>query len=511
MKHLPFSLIPALRIAATIAVLPLAILASAAEPADTLQRDLLRQTEVVFEWSATLSSGDFAPLWLTANRYGMASVETQSIYERARVERDIRHDQGRKWRLGYGIDAAIAFGHQRHLILQQAYVEGAWKRLRLTIGAKQQPLEMQNPELTTGAMTYGINAQPIPQVRIDVDWFALPGTRGWWQWKLHGSYGIKTDGPWQQQWVADGQRYSRHSLYHEKALHWQFGRPDIFPLTYEIGLNMAAEFAGTSYHVPTQRVEGSVLQHTSGLRAFWNALLCRGSDASDGSEPNVEGNHLGSWVMQLRYHGRTWQARAYWERFFEDHSQLTVQYGIRDMLVGAEVTLPRNPFVSSVVVEYLGTRNQSGPVFHDPTPNMPEKIAGDDNFYNNTNYGGWQNYGFAIGNPLLTSPLYNAAFGRDHQLFFFNNRLQAFHLGLSGDPSPEWHWRALFSLSHNWGTYQYPFTEKRRQTYALVEATYRPRWAAGWTGTLGLGLDNGHLIGNSFGGQLTIRRSLNLK
>lgn len=478
---------------------------------DSTERDLLRQTEVTFELSGTASSGDYAPLWLTSNRYGLGSTEPTSIYERARIERDIRLDANRKWRIGYGLDLAIAFHHTRHLVLEQAYVEGAWKKIRLTLGAKQLPLETQNSELSSGAMTYGINARPIPQIRLDIDWFSFPGTKGWWMWKLHGSYGWKTDGSWQEEWVAPKARYTRHSLYHEKALHWQFGRPDIFPLTYEIGLNMAAEFGGTSYGVVSGRVEGSTFHHSSNLRAYWNALVCRGSDATDGSDPNVEGNHLGSWIMQLKYHGSKWQARAYWERFFEDHSMLTVQYGIRDMLIGAEVTLPRNPAISSVVVEYLGSTDQTGPILHDPTPNLPEKIAGMDDYYNNMNYAGWQNYGLTLGNPLLTSPLYNAALGNPNQLRFYNNRVRALHFGLAGAPSAEWHWRALLSLTRNWGTYSQPFVDIKKQAYALAEVTYRPRWAQGWTGTLGVALDHGDLIGNSVGGQLTISRALRLK
>ena len=486
-----------------------ALLPESEGPEDSIPgRDLLRQTELTLELSATAATGDFAPLWLTANRYGLASVEPQSVYFRVSAERPIHLDDGRRWRLGYGLDLAVAAGHTRVVIPQQAYVEGAWKCLRLTLGAKQQPLTTRNGELSSGAMTFGINARPIPQVRLDVDWFPFPGTRGWWQWSLHGSYGLKTDGRWQQQWVAPATRYTRHTLHHEKALHWQFGRPDIFPVTYEIGLDMAAEFGGTSYDVVSGRTQGSTFHHSSGPRAFWNALICSGSDTTDGSEPNVEGNHLGSWVMQLKYHGHRWQARAYWERFFEDHSQLTVQYGIRDMLIGAEVTLPRNRFVTSIVAEYVGTRNQTGPAFHDPTPNFPEKIAGIDDYYNNLNYAGWQNYGLAIGHPLLTSPLYNAALNQDGVLRFFNNRIRAFHIGLAGDPSAEWHWRLMATLTRNWGTYDHPFNDSRRQGYSLAEATYRPRWATGWSASLAAALDHGSLLGNSFGAQLTLRKNL---
>ena len=487
-----------------------------AEDADSTRRDWLRETELTVEVSGTASTGDYAPLWLNANRYGLSSVAPYSGYARARVERDIANDAHRDWRLGYGLDLAVAAGHERVGIVQQAYVEGAWKCIRLTLGAKQLPLETQNPELSSDALSAGINARPIPQARLDIDWFSFPGTKGWWKWKLGGAYGWMTDGRWQEGWVSEGTRYALNTRYHEKSLYWQFGREDIFPLTYEIGLRMMAEFGGSSYNVKTLRAndgQKANYEHDNGLRAYWDALLCRGSDATDGSNPNVSGNHLGSYVMQLKYHGEKWQARAYWERFFEDHSMLTVQYGIRDMLIGAEVTLPKNPFLSSAVLEYITTTNQSGAVYHDGTHNIPDAMAGRDDYYNHLHYAGWQHYGQTLGNPLITSPLYNGALGidRDHYLRFYNNRIKAWHVGLSGDPSSEWHWRLLASFTRNWGTYAMPLPERRREIYTFLEATYRPHWATGWEGALGLGLDHGSLIGNSFGGQLTIRKHFTLK
>ena len=83
----------------------------------------LRHASLTFEASATVASGDYAPLWLTANRYGLSSVRPTSNYERARLQRDLSQDAGLPWQLGYGLDVAIAFGHERTGIVQQAYVE----------------------------------------------------------------------------------------------------------------------------------------------------------------------------------------------------------------------------------------------------------------------------------------------------------------------------------------------------------------------------------------------------
>ena len=488
----------------------------AAAPPDSTDRDLLRQTIVTAEASATTSTGHFAPLWLTSNHYGLGSVRPHSAYLRARLERDIINDSARTWRIGYGLDLAVAAGHERTGIIQQAYVEGAWKKLKLTIGAKQQPMETQNAELASGELTLGINARPIPQARIDIDWFNIPWTRGWWQWRIFGAFGWTTDGRWQEQWVTPDLRYARHTLYHDKALYWQFGRKDIFPMTYEIGIRMATQFGGVCYNIQSTRINDGAknsepYHYDRSLKAYWQALTQQGSDNTDGTNPNVAGNTLGSYIMQLCYHGHRWQARAYWERFFEDHSMLTVQYGIRDMLIGAEATLPQNPWLTTAVFEFMSSTNQSGAVYHDETPNLPDKMAGRDNYYNHHLYAGWQHFGLAIGNPLITSPLYNDAFGQANTLYFYNNRIKAWHVGLSGDPTSEWHWRAKASFTRNWGTYAKPLPDILHQSYVMAEATYRPQWASGWQASLALGLDHGDLIGNSFGTQLTVSKSLSLK
>ena len=173
----------------------------------------LEGIDMTIEASATASSGDYAPLWLSANRYGLGSVRPYSNYERVRAERSLQQDSTRSWRLGYGLDVAVAFGHERTGIVEQAYAEGSWKILKLTLGAKQQPLETQNPELCSGALSMGINARPIPQARLDIDWFTIPGTKGWWQWKLNGSYGYMTDGSWQESWSGNGCKYAKNTIY----------------------------------------------------------------------------------------------------------------------------------------------------------------------------------------------------------------------------------------------------------------------------------------------------------
>lgn len=495
-----------------VSVLLACVNAAATEADSSRVAEVASHSAAFVESSVTASSGDFAPLWLTSNRYGLGSVEPYSNYERAAIGRDIGFDEGRRWGFGYALDVAVAFGHTRTAMVNEAYLEGRFRKLSLTLGAKRQPVEARDMELSSGGLSLGANARPIPQARLDISWFAFPGTREWWQWKLHGSIGLTTDGLWQEKWNNGAWRYSRHVLYHEKALYWRFGNTKVFPLTYELGLQMATQFGGTTYNGDGRGFAShTTFHHPTDLRAFWNALTCQGSDQTDGLQPNTAGNTLGSYVMALQYHGRQWQGRAYFERFFEDQSMLTVQYGIRDMLIGAEATLPKNRWVSKAGLEFVTTTNQSGAVYHDRSANIHDKMNGRDNYYNHLLYAGWQHYGLTLGNPLITSPLYNKTFGREGMLKFYNNRIKAWHVALTGDPSEEWHWRLLATFSRNWGSYEYPLSDCLRQSYSMAEASYAPAWAAGWQATAAIAFDHGSLLGNSFGAQLTLRKSFRLK
>lgn len=464
--------------------------------------------EVGLEAQASISDAK-TPLWLNANKYGLSSLKSRNGYVRFSALRPTEADSRRNWKWGYGLDVAAAANHSSVLVVEQAYGELAWKKLHITMGAKQQPAVMKDMELSSGSLTCGWNARPIPQIRLDVDWFSIPSTKGWWKWKFYGSYGMTTDGSWQKSTVPEKGRYTGNVLYHEKGLYWKFGKeehPQV-PLTFEIGIQFATQFGGTTYNY-SGRVftEHTDIKHPNGLSAFIDALVCGGSDENDGSSKNTAGNHVGSYNMRLTWHGKDWKVAARFERLFEDQSMLTVQYGIYDHLLGIDCQLPQNKWLSSVTVEHLSTRDQSGAILHDAAPNIPDKMNGRDDYYNHSMYSGYQHWGQTLGNPLLTSPIYND----NGSLFFRNNRLKAWHIGLSGAPYDWIHWRALATFSRNWGTYDRPFDDPLNQRYLLLEGTIKHRLLRGWHPTLSLGLDSGKVTGNNFGAQITIRKGFTL-
>lgn len=473
-------------------------------------QSLLDDIDMSVEATAVTSSGEHSPFWLSSNKYGMSSIENGWANERIAVSRSLESDSLRNWKRGYGIDVALMQNSTSNYFIQQAYFDLQWKKLKLTVGSKEQPIELKNNELTSGGMSFGMNAHSIPQARLDIDYFSMPGTNGWWKVKMFGSYGMTTDGSWQKSFAAADTKYTSNTLYHEKAIFLKFGKED-HPrkhLTFVIGLQMAAQFGGTSYNIKGRTLSTpTTIDHPEDAKAFWNALICSGSDATDGRDPNTAGNHLGSYNLELAWHGKGWKLKGYMDRFFDDQSNLTTQYGIYDCLLGINADLPKNPYVSSIVVEHIGTRNQSGAVYKDESATLPDKMDGRDNYYNHNIYTGWQHWGMAIGNPLLTSPIYN----NDHLIYFHNNRIEAWHIGLSGDPLKELHYRVLFSFSENWGTYEYPFREKKHLRSYLAELTFSPKKLNGWVGQCAFGYDHGSLIGNNTGFLLSVKKNIKLR
>ena len=484
-----------------ILLLPMPVLAQSDGPG------IFDKMKLSVESSTIVSSGDYAPLWLSSNKYGLSSVEPSSNYERVSLMRGTENDSLKSWRWGYGLDLAVCFNSTSNFVVQQAYVDLVYKKLKLTAGAKEQPIDLRNNQLTSGGLGIGINARPIPQLRLESDYFSVPGTNHWWKMKFRGSYGMTTDGSWQKDFHADSSRYTNNVLYHEKALYWKFGREEKFSLTFEIGLQMATMFGGTSYNVSGRGHHGlNNIKHENGFSAFWDAFVAGGNDVTDGVDRNTAGNHLGSYNMALSYVFPEWKARAYFERYFEDQSMLTLQYGIYDHLLGFEVELPKNPFVNSFVLEHISTKDQSGAVYHDKTASMPDKMNGRDNYYYHLLYTGWQHWGMALGHPLITSPIYN----ENNVINFHNNRIMAWHFGLNGQPTDEFAYRVLLTFTENWGTYITPFDDVLKQNSYLFEVSYQPKRFIGWSATLALAYDDGEVLGNSFGGQLRLRKTFNL-
>lgn len=452
----------------------------------------------------TAGGGDAAPFWFTANRYGLGPSTPNSGLVRAHLERAASADSLHDWRVGYAVDLAGVGGKDvGRFVVQQAYVDVQWRMLGLSLGQKERPSENKMCDLSLGGLVLGHNARPLPQIRLEMpDFWAVPGTRGLFAFKAHLAYGWYTDNVWQRNF--NGQttyRYTQGSMFHSKSLFLRIGNARRFPLVLTGGLEMASQWGGRGYN--QTGFNSTVLIQDIPLGGnVWNAFFPSGGDFNDGFM-NATGNHIGSWHLRLDWKARDWSVAAYMEHLFEDHSQMFMQYGFwKDMLVGLEVCLPKNPWLSALVYEYNATMDQTGPIIHDSTPEKPLQLSGLDDYYNHHIYGAWQHAGYVMGNPTLLSPLYNAQFGHPGEIATMHNRVKAHHIGLKGQPAAGWSWRALYTHERSLGTYHQPLPDPQSGNFLLLETGYRH--PSGWGVEVAYGHNDGSLLGTSNGAMLTL-------
>lgn len=486
---------------------------------------LAKGLEYDIEMQSTFSEGR-TPLWLNANKYGLSSLDNTNGYLRAGVFRPLRTDSVRRWGMGYGVDVAVPYNFTSDFVVQQAFIEGRWLHGVMTVGSKEYPMELKNNLLSSGSQTLGINARPIPQVRIALpEYWTLPFAKGWLHLKGHIAYGRMTDDRWQHEFTNRKNKYADDVLFHSKAGYLKIGNEDVFcPFSLELGLEMAATFGGTAYR-PDGKGGMTVLKGDTGLGAYWNAFVPGGYDTGETTYQNVEGNHVGSWLIRMNWDTDMWRFCVYADKYFEDHSAMFqldydgygqgeewdenkksryVLYDFKDIMLGMELNIKYDRWINDVVFEYIYSKYQSGPIYHDHTNTISDHIGGRDNFYNHSIYTGWQHWGQVIGNPLYRSPIYN----EDGTIMVKDNRFMAFHLGIDGRPFPRFMYRVLASWQEGLGTYDEPYENKRNNFSLLFEGEYAfgGKLLNGWKVKGGYGMDLGAILGDNYGFQVTVSK-----
>ena len=453
-----------------------------------------------FEAGATAGRGDFAPMWHFSNRQGAFSANSEWVYARAAVVG--KHIMKNRFSLEWGVDFIGGHNLTSSVFIQQAYADVQWRMLKLSLGQKERWNYIQNARLSTGALTESGNARPIPQIRFEIpDYWDIPWFKGWAAIRGHIAYGWFTDGHWQKEFAADSTVYSTGARYHTKAGFLRIGNEKNFPLTAEIGLHMATQFGGTCYN--SNNKPGNNHHNPSRLKDYLMVLFPSSGDSKyDGSDQaNIAGNVLGSWLGALTWNSRNWKMKVTYEHAFNDHSQMFWEYGIwTEQLVGLELELKKCRWVKNVLFEYFNLKNQSGAIYHDSNKDIPDQISCKDNNYNHGRYPGWFNYGMIIGTPLCTSPVYN----KNHIQMCYNNRVEAFHIGIEGEPFAWLGYRLMYTKSNNWGTYSIPFKEMQTNRSGFAELTFRP--SDKWSVTTSVAFDRGALYGNNYGGMITVTR-----
>lgn len=452
------------------------------------------------EISGTFSNGDNAPFWLTNNNYGIGSTDENSQYIRigAFANKNLLRINNKSLRVEAGADIIVANNFQSDFYFHQLYLDLRYRSLGLSIGAKERKSEYLNDYLSSGGMSHSINARPIPQVEAGFpEYVSIPFTNDLLKIKGGLSYGWFTDTRFKEKYSSDGY-YAKDVLYHRKYVYFKFDNNRAFD--FILGLDMGAQFGGDIY-----REHEYIYSSPSGIKEFFKVLFptSGGSNSSLTDQVNIIGNMYGSWHFVSNFRQPTYNIKAYYDHYFDDHSGMWFK-NMPDGLYGIELSLKGKQPVTNILFEYIHTKDQTAPFLYDETPELPTQVSGSDNYYGSIDYISLSNYGLVFGNPLITSPIYND----NKTLWIQHNRISAFHGGLSGYIISDLQYKALFTYSRSWGTYARPTTSIKNQFSCILDLNYYPKQLKGWLLGGTLAYDSSSIVGDNFGFRIKIAKEL---
>lgn len=460
-----------------------------------------KQIEYKLETFGSLGSGDFTPFWITHNTYGVAPLKANNAYIRANA--NWSHSFSEQFKLEAGMDLLAAAHHTSTVWVQQLYADLSYRSLKLSIGPKERYNSMLDKRLSTGDMNYSTNARPIPEINFSFPEFTtVPFTNDILMFKADFAVGKSFENDYILETKNFDTNYAQDILWHHKSLFFKLEDPQKkIPLSFILGLDHAVQWGGWTTHENFGKM-------TTSFKDFLRIVMGQsgGSGSIETDQVNVLGNHQGTYNVKLAYEASAFKTAIYKQHYYDDNSGLEYA-NWRDGIWGLEAEFFKQSYLKKIVLEYVQTTNQSGPMHflnYDPTREIHPRGGGNDDYYNHViYYQGWSYFGRTIGNPLITSPAYN----NDGQIHFKNNRIKALHFGAEGTLSAEITYRALFTGMQAWGRMQAPFLNRKDNFSALLEGNYQPRKLQGWNFGLQLAFDTGDLYGDSFGASFKIRKT----
>lgn len=447
-----------------------------------------------------LGTGDYTAYQLATNRHHVLSTRSNTAYMRGAVS--LSHAFSPSLSLSGAVDAVVGVHADHKAYLQQCYANLTYQSFFVEAGSRELQPVLRDADLSVGTFVNGTNAKPVPQVHFGTnDFWTVPFTKGWLQVHFDFGYGKFMDSGYREDMFYKGghanQKYAKGIYYHQKHLYLRSNPEKRLFVT--VGMEHAVQFGGTKYEY-----EDGVLTakgKPTNLKAFWDVILPLGDSnyfENESMEDWVFGNHIGMMTAQLSWNiDRHHQLHIYGDDIFEDGSGMRKGNGW-DGLWGLQYnnTSPGRQYVRKVVAEYFQSTNQSGPLHFDrgdfPEPirsQITDFVTGNDEYYNHTFYGSYSHYGMTPGIALITSPIYN----RNGSTQFRDNRVKAWHMGLSGELTDRLSYLAKGSYREGWGTYNIPLPQKHHSFDAMLQGTY----ASGpWQFSAACAFDSGNIYGD---------------
>lgn len=479
--------------------------------------EVYHTVEYLSEQAVSISSGDYLPYFMAANRHGVLSPQGSQGYIRGAIAyRSQRED--RKFYCSAGADligyASTHYDYYRSpFYLQQIYAEIGGGQYFITLGSKEQPARFVDDVLSSGNMTWSGNTRPIPGLHIGTrDFVKMFIIADLLESSFDFFYGKMLDGPYNN---ARFDRYealgeagplrasaAEGAYIHRKSIFLR--TPSRLPFYVTAGVEHAALFGGTIRHIDGQW-DGTRQEVRFDQSCKWgNALL--------GGEGHVDDalNHLMTIDARMDYTADRYSFGLYKQHYTDDLNSKSFSH-FADGLWGMELKFRRFPWLERLVVEYIRTDSQGDntealrKISQGEEPLM-EDFASD--FYQDERFGSYSYYGMMCGHPMIASPIYNA----DGYTGLYHNNIRGFHLGASGQLNRDLTFVLkccnIQSTGNPWTSAIAQLAGENIPSYSNTSVHLEMTYSHGnWDFTSQLSIDHGDLLGDNYGFGISARYS----
>lgn len=468
---------------------------------------------------AAASTGRFAPYFIGSNNHGLTPGKTEALAI-GRVRRGLSAEGRFAW--GFGAELSAGFtssADYRHyysekdvfstrslapasaLTLRELYGEVRYRSLILSVGMKKRGSALYNDRLSSGDFVESNNARPIPQIRIGLAGFRdIPLTGGWLQIDAQWAMGKFCDNSFTRgQFDHYTGHLSQGAYYHYKRAFFRTRPSEAFSVTF--GMQSAGQFGGTT----TTYFDGVKTSEEKLSESFKTIIEMSIPFLGQGKEGFYRGNTLGSWDFRARYRLRNGdKLYAYFQWPWEDGSGIAHRCGW-DGIWGLEWKKASDGPVRGAVLEYIDFRNQGGPIHwapgDRPGTSVSSSATGRDDYYNNSMYNSYANYGMSLGTPFLLSPLYNL----DGDASFAHNRARGVHAAVEGRLAAKVEYTLKYSWQEAWGNGHVPSARRLTDHSVAAEcAVDAGSLLKGMKVRVCAAYDNGSLRGDNFGALVSV-------
>jgi hypothetical protein len=400
-----------------------------------------------FNYSLTVqgetSSSDYLPFWFYANKHGIMDTHSPGGQAIFTFQKNIRsHNTG--FDIGFGTTIVGRLSENSTLFFNQLYGTIAYKALQFKGGRFYETLGTVDPSLSMGSLAISSNATPVPKIKLGIfHYSSVPFTHGYVEFKGEIAHG----------WLGKN-RFIQSPWLHQKSAYLRFGGN--FAFRPYVGIVDEATWAGTS------ATEG---RYPHSLQAYFRVLLGNSgtglNNVNKGDRIYKLGDHRGIWDFGFYLDLGHYHFTAYRQQIWNDKNGL--KFRTPDGLTGFSLAMPEKgpQYVQKVVLEFLYTKNQRGPL--GPSPGRGG-AGGRLNYYDNYLYRtGWTYKGRNIGNPLFVNAYNprlrgivvtaNQYLNYKNPVGVVNNRIVAQHIGFRGQLSSVVGYKILVTHSKNYGTF----------------------------------------------------------